>query len=64
MPILFDEEIEKKVDEEIRELVQAGVLEEKLCFAYCGEQYCNCVGGNRFKIWSGILRKINKYPTQ
>lgn len=53
----FSEEFENLVDEEINNQVKAGILQEKLCFVYCGEDFCNCVGGNRHKIWDHVLRK-------
>jgi hypothetical protein len=47
-------------DARIDQMLLTGELVEKLCFAYCGEDRCNCVGGRRVYIYQEELKRYKE----
>ena len=52
--------IAENINENLRNKVKNGLLVEKLCFLYCGDDKCNCTGGAQHTAFEEEVLKFLK----
>jgi hypothetical protein len=51
-----------RAHDQIEKMIAQGLLESKMCFAYCGDDKCNCIGGAFEKIYQEEVDKERNEP--